>query len=133
MKFEFCSCDIKFRLGNQPRAVGKRTPRFPVQYSSKKDDGENYASPIRKGRKSEADNEYDVAKVAALLTEASHRGGSPRLSQTPYRRFTVQSSQRMVNNYAFTYCVTTSVTISCKNKPTPLHCTVAATIMESSS
>nr|XP_011466289.1 PREDICTED: protein ALWAYS EARLY 2 isoform X2 [Fragaria vesca subsp. vesca] len=92
-----CLSHLKRRRldGNQPRAVGKRTPRFPVQYSSKKDDGENYASPIRKGRKSEADNEYDVAKVAALLTEASHRGGSPRLSQTPYRRFTVQSSQRM--------------------------------------
>ncbi|KAM5561232.1 protein ALWAYS EARLY 2 [Rosa sericea] len=81
--------------GNQPRAVGKRTPRFPVQYSSKKDDGENYASPIRRGRKSEADNDYDVAQVAALLTEASHRGGSPQLSQTPYRRSSGQSSQRM--------------------------------------
>ncbi|XP_050384391.1 protein ALWAYS EARLY 2 isoform X2 [Argentina anserina] len=79
--------------GNQPRAVGKRTPRFPVQYSSKKDDGESYASPFRKGRK-EADNDYDVAEVAALLTEASHRGGSPQLSQTPYVRSSVQSSQR---------------------------------------
>ncbi|KAA8545133.1 hypothetical protein F0562_019978 [Nyssa sinensis] len=34
-------------------AVGKRTPRFPVSYSFRKDDGENYVSPNKRVRKSE--------------------------------------------------------------------------------
>ncbi|KAK9265918.1 hypothetical protein L1049_012597 [Liquidambar formosana] len=74
------------------RAVGKRTPRFPVSYSYKKE-----------GRKLEVDaNDDDVAHVAALaLTEASQRGGSPQVSRTPYRRTNymktspVKSGERM--------------------------------------
>ncbi|XP_057962765.1 protein ALWAYS EARLY 2-like isoform X2 [Malania oleifera] len=74
------------RRHSDGRAVGKRTPRFPVSY--KKDDGENYVSPSQKGRKSGADaNDDEVAHVAALaLTEASQRGGSPQVSQMLYRR-----------------------------------------------
>ncbi|KAM1051853.1 protein ALWAYS EARLY 2-like isoform X1 [Malus sylvestris] len=87
--------------GDQPRAVGKRTPRVPISYPHKKDDREAYVSPIKKGRKSEGDNDDDIAHVAALLTEASQRGGSPQVSQTPYGRpvhiksSSVQSSGRM--------------------------------------
>ncbi|XP_024026911.1 protein ALWAYS EARLY 2 [Morus notabilis] len=72
--------------GSQPRAVGKRTPRFPVSYSHKKDFGENYDSPLKRNRKSDHDNEDDVLHVAALaLTEAAQRVGSPQVS-TPYKR-----------------------------------------------
>nr|XP_048323784.1 protein ALWAYS EARLY 2-like isoform X1 [Ziziphus jujuba var. spinosa] len=88
--------------GNQPRAVGKRTPRFPVSYSHRKDYMENYISPIKRGRKLENENDDEVAHVAALaLAEASQRGGSPQVSQTPYRRTEpiksspVQSWERM--------------------------------------
>ncbi|GLT61171.1 hypothetical protein SLA2020_338940 [Shorea laevis] len=87
----------------QPRAVGKRTPRFPISYSHKKDDTKPYVSPNKRGWKSDIDdNDDEVAHVAALaLTEASQRGGSPQISQTPYRRTEhtksspVQSWERM--------------------------------------
>ncbi|KAG2695565.1 hypothetical protein I3760_07G018600 [Carya illinoinensis] len=74
--------------GAQPRAVRKRTPRFPVSFSHKKDVAETYASPSKRGRKLEVDtNDDKVARVAALtLAEASQRGGSPQISQTSYRR-----------------------------------------------
>ncbi|KAK7258877.1 hypothetical protein RIF29_24466 [Crotalaria pallida] len=73
--------------GSQPRAVGKRTPRVPVYYSYKKDDSENYVSPNNRNPKSAFDTSDDeVAHVAALaLTEAAQRGGSPQISQTPYK------------------------------------------------
>lgn len=66
---------------------------------------ETYTSPIKKGRKLEGDNDDDVAHVAALLTEASQRGGSPQVTQKSYRRpvhmrSSVQSSERMVHNMA---------------------------------
>lgn len=65
----------------------KRTPRVPVSYSYKKDDRINYTSLNDKSRESEVDaNDVEVEHVAALaLTEASQRGGSPQVSQTPYR------------------------------------------------
>jgi hypothetical protein len=74
--------------GTEPCVKGKRTPRFPVSYSHKKDDAETYVSPDRRGRKSEFDaNDDEVAHVAALaLAEASQRGGSPQVSRIPYRR-----------------------------------------------
>ncbi|CAL1393451.1 unnamed protein product [Linum trigynum] len=61
-------------LGGHPRAVGKRTPRFPVSYN--KDNGINYA--FQRNRRLDADSkEEEVAHVAALvLTETSRRGGS---------------------------------------------------------
>lgn len=81
---ELCCCSSK--SGGQPRAVGKRTPRFPVSYLHKKDNGGNYVSPIKRIRKSDNDNEDEVAHVAALaLTEAAQRVGSPQVS-TPYKR-----------------------------------------------
>ncbi|CAI0551250.1 unnamed protein product [Linum tenue] len=66
-------------LGGQPRAVGKRTPRFPVSYN--KDNAINYA--FQRNRKLNAvSREEEVAHVAALvLTETSRRGGS-QVSQT---------------------------------------------------
>lgn len=74
--------------GSQPRAVKKRTPRFPVSYSQKKDDRDDYIPPNKKGRRSAVDaNDDEVAHVAALaLTEASQRGGSPQVSHNPYKR-----------------------------------------------
>ncbi|PON37845.1 Protein LIN-9/Protein ALWAYS EARLY [Trema orientale] len=79
--------------GSQPRVVGKRTPRIPVSYSHKRDYSENYISPIKKGRKSENDNDDEVAHVAALaLTEASQRVGSPQVS-TPYKHINSSPAQ----------------------------------------
>ncbi|KAL0005955.1 hypothetical protein SO802_013516 [Lithocarpus litseifolius] len=74
--------------GNEPCAKGKRTPRFPVSYSLKRDDAEINLSPNKRGRKSDSDaNDDEVAHGAALaLAEVSQRGGSPQISQTPYRR-----------------------------------------------
>ncbi|XP_020231534.1 protein ALWAYS EARLY 2 [Cajanus cajan] len=70
--------------------VGKRTPRVLV----KKDETENYVSPYRRSLKSTVDaNDDEVAHVVALtLTEASQRGGSPQVSQSPYRRVERNSS-----------------------------------------
>ncbi|XP_021727746.1 protein ALWAYS EARLY 3-like isoform X3 [Chenopodium quinoa] len=83
--------------GNQPRAVGKRTPRIPVRYTYDKDSIGRYISPARQGPKSKLDaDDDDVAhEVALTLAEASHRGGSPQVSQTPNkRRETVSKSPR---------------------------------------
>ncbi|XP_062084771.1 protein ALWAYS EARLY 2 isoform X3 [Humulus lupulus] len=77
--------------GSQPRVVGKRTPRFPVSYSHKREYKENQISPNRKGKKAENDN--DDAHVAALaLTEASQRVGSPQVS-TPYKHISSSPAQ----------------------------------------
>ncbi|KAK9161497.1 hypothetical protein Syun_007838 [Stephania yunnanensis] len=65
--------------GSRPRAVGKRTPRFPVSYLYDRH---------KEGLKSELDaNDDEVAHEAVLaLARASQRGVSPQLSQTPNRR-----------------------------------------------
>ncbi|KAL4556296.1 hypothetical protein LXL04_038943 [Taraxacum kok-saghyz] len=56
--------------------VRRRTPRFPINHSSRRD----FPSPYKRSQGREVD---DVAHGAALaLTEASKRGGSP---QSPYR------------------------------------------------
>ncbi|CAK9159738.1 unnamed protein product [Ilex paraguariensis] len=74
--------------GSRPRAVGKRTPRFPVSYSCEKVGGEKLFSPTRQGLKLKEDaNDDEVAhEIAIALAEASQRGGSPQVSQTPNRR-----------------------------------------------
>lgn len=54
-----------------------------------KDNREKYLSPNRQGLKLKPDSndDDDVAhEVALALAEASHRGGSPQVSQTPNRR-----------------------------------------------
>ncbi|KAL7584291.1 hypothetical protein Lser_V15G44887 [Lactuca serriola] len=64
--------------------VRKRTPRFPINHSSRRDNNNigNYLSPYKRSQRREVD---DVAHGAALaLTEASQRGGSPHVSQSPY-------------------------------------------------
>lgn len=89
--------------GSRPRAVGKRTPRFPVSYSYDKDNGQKYFSPTRQGLKLKVDSvDDDVAhEVALTLAKASQRGGSPQVSQTPNRRMDnirsspVQNGERM--------------------------------------
>ncbi|KAI4301784.1 hypothetical protein L6164_035031 [Bauhinia variegata] len=80
--------------GTQPRAVGKRTPRYPISYSHKRDTRKDYVWPNKRSLKSEVDaNDDDVAHVAALaLTEAAQRGGSPQVSQTQYRKAEQKSS-----------------------------------------
>ncbi|XP_052188738.1 protein ALWAYS EARLY 3 isoform X2 [Diospyros lotus] len=77
----------KRSVGSRPRAVGKRTPRFPVSYSYEKANGEKIFSPTRHGLKLKVDaNDDDVAhEVALALAEASQRG-SPQVSHTPNRR-----------------------------------------------
>ncbi|KAK6930448.1 DIRP domain, partial [Dillenia turbinata] len=75
--------------GSRPRAVGKRTPRFPVAYPHDRYNSEMYFSPARKGLSlKENTNDDDVFhKVALALAEASQKGGSPQVSNTPNRRF----------------------------------------------
>lgn len=76
----------KRRSGIKPHAVKKRTPRVPVSYD--RDNGEKYFSPARQSSKQRLDaKDDDVAhEIALVLTEASQRGGSPQLSQTPNRK-----------------------------------------------
>ncbi|XP_038720763.1 protein ALWAYS EARLY 3 isoform X2 [Tripterygium wilfordii] len=83
----------KRRSGSGPRAVGKRTPRVPVSNPCAQDIGEKYFSPIRQGMKVKADAvDDDVAhEIALALTEASQRGGSPQVSQTPTRKTEMSS------------------------------------------
>ncbi|KAH7842107.1 hypothetical protein Vadar_001558 [Vaccinium darrowii] len=78
----------KRSVGNRARVVGKRTPRFPVSYSYEKVNGEKVFSATRQGLKLKVDgNDDDVAhEVALALAEASQKGGSPQVSQTPNRR-----------------------------------------------
>ncbi|KAJ0093660.1 hypothetical protein Patl1_25107 [Pistacia atlantica] len=78
----------KRRSGSRPRAVAKRTPRVPVSYSYDKNNTEKYLSPIRQGLKPRVGTiDDDVAhEIALALTEASQRGGSPQVSQTPKRK-----------------------------------------------
>ena len=104
-------------LGNEPCAKGKRTPRFPVSYSLKRDDAEINVSPNKRGRKSDSDaNDDEVAHGAALaLAEVSQRGGSPQISQTPYRitehikSAPLRTWGKMVFNYSFT-CPSITIT-----------------------
>ncbi|KAL6971312.1 hypothetical protein U1Q18_030990 [Sarracenia purpurea var. burkii] len=94
---------LDFASGSRPRAVGKRTPRFPVSYSYEKVNGEKFFSPSRQSLKPKVDaHDDDVAHVVALtLAEASQKGGSPQVSHTPNRRTgsvmssPIQSGERM--------------------------------------
>lgn len=64
--------------------------------------GETYSSPTKKGLKQRADNEDVAHSIPMALAEASKRGGSPQVSQTPNRRSDslmsspCQSADRMV-------------------------------------
>ncbi|GAA0140848.1 DNA metabolism protein [Lithospermum erythrorhizon] len=71
--------------GSRPRAVGKRTPRFPVSFSYENVRGEKYFSPNRQGLKMKGNNNEDEVahEIALALAEASQRRGSPQASQTP--------------------------------------------------
>lgn len=74
-----------FLSGDQTRVVGKRTPRFPVSRSNENFKAKKYFSPSRQALKINLDaHDDEVAREIALaLAEASHRGGSPQVSQTP--------------------------------------------------
>ncbi|CAH2055030.1 unnamed protein product [Thlaspi arvense] len=76
--------------GTQRRATGKRTPRFPVQTSLVKDEG---STPPSKRARKQFDANDDVAHFLALaLTDASRRGGSPKVSESPNRRTELSDS-----------------------------------------
>lgn len=83
-----CPSPVKKRRsgGSRPRAVGKRTPRFPVSYALEKQNSEAVLSG-KQGLVSDDDHDdYDVAKAVALtLAEASQRAASPQVSRTPSR------------------------------------------------
>ncbi|XP_068658767.1 protein ALWAYS EARLY 3-like isoform X2 [Aristolochia californica] len=73
--------------GSRPRAVGKRTPRFPVSYTCDKEDRAKVGSSNRHGVKTELDSDDDeVAHVVLALAGASQRAVSPRASLTPSKR-----------------------------------------------
>lgn len=84
-----CLSLLKWRRsgGSRPRAVGKRTPRIPVPFFLK-EDRNMIVSPSKQGLKSEcqAVDDEGVHVAALALAEASQRGGSPQISQTPSRR-----------------------------------------------
>ena len=103
MRLNYDNVALDISTGSRPRAVGKRTPRFPVSYSYEKANGEKIFSPTRHGLKLKVDaNDDDVAhEVALALAEASQRG-SPQVSHTPNRRAEsamsspIRSADRMV-------------------------------------
>ncbi|KAK1436006.1 hypothetical protein QVD17_01781 [Tagetes erecta] len=67
----------KRSAGSRPRVVGKRTPRFPVSHS--------YGN-VKRGLRLRENDDEDIAHSIAMLAEASKRGGSPQVSQTPNGR-----------------------------------------------
>ncbi|XP_019100091.1 PREDICTED: protein ALWAYS EARLY 2 isoform X2 [Camelina sativa] len=78
--------------GTQRRATGKRTPRVPVQTSYMGDDREGSTPPNKRARK-QFDANDDVAHFIALaLTDASRRGGSSKVSESPNRRTELSDS-----------------------------------------
>ncbi|KAF6154547.1 hypothetical protein GIB67_027820 [Kingdonia uniflora] len=74
--------------GIQPRAVGKRTPRYPVSYVYGKYRNEKFLSSNKQGPMSEVDtNDDEVAHGAVMvLAGALQRVGSPQITRTPSRR-----------------------------------------------
>ncbi|CAH9059613.1 unnamed protein product [Cuscuta europaea] len=75
--------------GTRPRVVGKRTPRFPVPYSHENVNDSNafYSSRHDLKRKFDTNDDDEVAhEIAIVLAEASQRGGSPQITETPTRR-----------------------------------------------
>ncbi|XP_026449427.1 protein ALWAYS EARLY 3-like isoform X4 [Papaver somniferum] len=78
-----CFSVKKKRTNGGRRAVGKRTPRYPVSHEREK-----FVTPNKRGLKSDLDaHDEEVAHGAALtLAEALQRGGSPQVSHTPKRR-----------------------------------------------
>ncbi|XP_076931411.1 protein ALWAYS EARLY 3-like [Bidens hawaiensis] len=72
--------------------VRKRTPRFPINHISRRENSGSYVSPHKRGQREDAD---DVAHGAALaLTEGLQRGGSPQVSQSPHHMKTTPSKGR---------------------------------------
>ncbi|XVF06071.1 hypothetical protein REPUB_Repub06bG0016700 [Reevesia pubescens] len=88
--------------GIHPHAVRKRTPRVPVSYSYRRDDTESYNPSKKRVKKSTVDDNDDEHVAAFTLSGPLLRGGSPQVSQTPYKRVEhrrsspVQSYDRML-------------------------------------
>nr|KYP71222.1 Lin-9 isogeny [Cajanus cajan] len=101
------SQSIAFNEGNRPRAVGKRTPRFSVDYSYKNKDRENNVLPNERNPKSEfgandGEDAIELVRISTLASaEVAQGGDCPRVSQKlPYKRTKqkvapVQRGQRM--------------------------------------
>ncbi|KAK4769059.1 hypothetical protein SAY86_027209 [Trapa natans] len=88
--------------GDQPRAVGKRTPRFPVSSLYRRDGRDNSIYQNKRSGKPEGEKDDVVAHEAALaLAVASHKSNSPQASGSPFNRSKrlkpspVQSWERM--------------------------------------
>uniref|UniRef100_A0A1J3IUE4 Protein ALWAYS EARLY 2 n=1 Tax=Noccaea caerulescens TaxID=107243 RepID=A0A1J3IUE4_NOCCA len=78
--------------GTQRHATGKRTPRFPVQASHMRDERDGSTPPNKRARKQLNAND-DVAHFLALaLTDASRRGGSSKVAESPSRRTELSDS-----------------------------------------
>ncbi|KAF8091859.1 hypothetical protein N665_0433s0026 [Sinapis alba] len=67
--------------GTHRRATGKRTPRVPVQTS--RDDGEGSTPSNKRARKQLDANDVVEHYLELALTDASRRGGSPKVSESP--------------------------------------------------
>uniref|UniRef100_A0A1D1ZCD6 Protein ALWAYS EARLY 3 n=1 Tax=Anthurium amnicola TaxID=1678845 RepID=A0A1D1ZCD6_9ARAE len=79
--------------GSRPRAVGKRTPRFPVSYTYDREERHMFVSPYKRVKSGgDADDDEGVHVAALALAEASQRGGSPQVSRTPSRTERAKSS-----------------------------------------
>lgn len=93
-----------FLEGIIPHAVRKRTPRVPVSYSDKAN-REKTISPTKQNLKYNLDaTDDDVThEIAMALTEASQKGGSPRVSQMSNRKLggsmptPLRNGERMVS------------------------------------
>jgi len=79
----FVVCDVS---GIRPHAVRKRTPRVPISYSIGKDNGEKLFLSNRQSSKQLVDTNDVAHKIALALTEASQRGGSSKISESPDKK-----------------------------------------------
>lgn len=78
-------------LGLKGWVKRKRTPRFQIACSSQKDDKDSHVSPNRSGQKTDWADDVENA-AASVLTKACQRGGSPHVSQSPFKKDHMTSS-----------------------------------------
>ncbi|KAL6964762.1 hypothetical protein U1Q18_035819, partial [Sarracenia purpurea var. burkii] len=72
-------------------AVRKRTPRFPVTPSFRKEHDGKCVLQNKSGQNSEFDGDIECAAILTL-TEASQRGGLPHISQPPFQTDHLEST-----------------------------------------
>lgn len=83
--------------GNWPRAVGKRTPRFPVPFGHDNNGRSNIISPKRHDLnfKEDAATDEGVHGAVLALAEASQRGRPSQISETCDRKAECVGSSSM--------------------------------------